>query len=95
MILCVLLLTQTMILGFCLQYTYTQVLEASYLHFVFSSDFIYDVSIKKSLGWFLFEAVTLIIGYWIELYFRGSNKKKSQENLEQQGGPFYSEADYL
>lgn len=74
---------------------HTQLLEASYLLFVSSSDFIYDITMRKALGWFLFEAMTLIIGYCIELYFRDSYKNKSQENLEQQGGPFYSEADYL
>lgn len=74
---------------------HTQLLEASYLLFVSSSDFIYDITMRKALGWFLFEAMTLIIGYCIELYFRDFYKNKSQENLEQQGGPFYSEADYL
>lgn len=48
MILCVFLLIQTVIFGFCLQYTYTQLLEASYLLFVSSTDFIYDRTIKKN-----------------------------------------------
>lgn len=84
-------------LGFCLQCTYTQLLEESYLLFVSSSDLIYDITIKEKAR------LVPLWGYDFDhrilnctlLYFRGSNENKSQENWEPQGGPFYSEVDYF